>query len=49
MRAEAIAKAVLISGSQAGLAWLDSDEELAGLLVLDNGQRLYSRNLDRYL
>ncbi|MGZ6316098.1 MAG: FAD:protein FMN transferase [Anaerolineales bacterium] len=47
--AEALAKAVLISGSQDGMAWLDSDDRLAGLLVLENGQRLYSRNIGRYL
>ncbi|MGE5249165.1 MAG: FAD:protein FMN transferase, partial [Bacteroidota bacterium] len=49
MLAEAFAKAVVISGSEAGLAWLDSDERLAGLLILDNGQRLNSRNMDLYL
>jgi thiamine biosynthesis lipoprotein len=47
--AEGFAKAVLISGSEAGLAWLDGDDSLAGLLVLENGQRLYSRNLGAYL
>ncbi len=47
--AEAFAKALLISGSQTGLAWLDSDERLAGMLILDNGQRLYSRNIGVYL
>lgn len=49
MLAEALAKAVLISGSAAGMAWLDSDDRLAGLLVLENGQRLYSRKLEAYL
>jgi thiamine biosynthesis lipoprotein len=49
MHAEALAKAVLISGSEAGLARLDGDESLAGLLVLENGQRLYSRNAGQYL
>ncbi len=49
MLAEAFAKAILISGSEAGLAWLDSDERLAGLLILENAQRLYSRNLSTYL
>jgi thiamine biosynthesis lipoprotein len=49
MIAEAVAKAVLILGSEAGLEWLDADNELAGLLVLDDGQRLYSRNIDKYL
>lgn len=49
MEAEAMAKAVMISGSQAGLARLDGDVYLAGLLVLENGERLYSRNIERYL
>ncbi len=49
MQAETLAKAVMISGSEAGLAWLDSDDSLAGLLLLDNGQRLYSRNMSLYL
>lgn len=49
MLAEAFAKAVMISGSAAGLAWLDGDERLAGLLILENGERLYSRNLPTYL
>jgi thiamine biosynthesis lipoprotein len=48
MQAEAIAKAVMISGSQAGLSWLDSNETLAGLLILENGQRIDSRNLSKY-
>jgi thiamine biosynthesis lipoprotein len=49
MRAEAMAKAVMISGSQTGLEGLEGTEELAGLLVLENGQRLYSRNFEKYL
>lgn len=49
VEAEALAKAVLISGSTAGLDWLDSAGSLAGLLILENGQRLYSRHMDRYL
>jgi thiamine biosynthesis lipoprotein len=47
--AEALAKAVLISGGETGLAWLESDDALAGLLVLENGQKRYSRNLGEYL
>ncbi len=49
MQAEALAKAVLISGSQIGLSWLDNDETLAGLFVLENGERIDSRNLSRYI
>ncbi len=49
MAAEALAKAMLIAGSQAALKWLDGDENLAGLLVLEDGRQLRSRNLERYL
>jgi thiamine biosynthesis lipoprotein len=49
MLAEAFAKAILISGSEAGLAWLDGDERLAGLLILDNGERVYSHNMGAFL
>lgn len=49
MEAEAAAKAVLISGSQAGLEWLESNHTLAGLLILANGQKLSSRNFEKYL
>ncbi len=49
LRAEALAKATLISGSRVALDWLDGDDDLAGLLILDNGERLYSRNMPRYL
>lgn len=47
--AEAYAKAMLIVGSHAALDWLDSNHDLAGLLVLEDGRRFDSRNLDRYL
>jgi FAD:protein FMN transferase len=49
MEAEAAAKAVLILGSQAGLGWLEADSGLAGVLVLENGNIIYSRNMDKYL
>lgn len=48
-QAEALAKAILISGSRAGLDWLDGDDRWEGLLVLENGERLDSRNLGKYL
>lgn len=47
MQAEAIAKALLILGSDAALAWLNSNPSLAGLLVLESGLRLYSDNISR--
>jgi FAD:protein FMN transferase len=49
MEAEAAAKAVLILGSQAGLDWLEADSALSGVLVLENGQRIYSRSMEKYL
>ena len=49
MEAEAAAKAVLILGSRAGLDWLEADSGLAGVLVLENGNRIYSRNMETYL
>lgn len=49
IRAEWAAKTSLILGSQAGLEWLNADPELAGLLVLEDGQCLYSCNFDKYL
>jgi len=47
--AEMAAKVALISGSHAGMAWLDANPLFAGLLVLENGQRLYSQRFEKYL
>jgi thiamine biosynthesis lipoprotein len=49
IQAEWAAKTSLLLGSQSGLAWLHSNPELAGMLVLENGQCLYSRNFKKYL
>jgi thiamine biosynthesis lipoprotein len=49
LMAEAGAKAALILGSTEGLAWLDAQPELEGLLVLDDGQIIRSKHLGRYL
>jgi len=49
LEAEAAAKTALILGSLSGLEWIDSDPALAGVLVLENGTRLYSARMDRYL
>ncbi len=49
MEAEAAAKAVLIQGSQAGSAWLEADPALAGLLILEDGQMIYSQRMEKYL
>ena len=42
--AEAAAKTVFILGSVEGFAWLNARPSLAGLLVLEDGEPLYSRN-----
>jgi thiamine biosynthesis lipoprotein len=49
VEAEVAAKVVVISGSQAALEWLDARPTLAGMLVLEDGQRLYSRRIAQYL
>jgi FAD:protein FMN transferase len=49
LEAEIAAKAVLILGSQAGLAWLEVRPRLAGLLVLEGGQVVYSRRFMTYI
>jgi len=45
VRAEMAAKAALILGSRAGLAWLEARPEMAGLLVLENGRVLRTARL----
>lgn len=47
--AEAAAKSVLIRGSEEGLDWLESRPELAGLLILENGEILYSQRIVEFL
>jgi len=49
VEAEAAAKSALIRGSQAGMAWLEADPALAGLLILNDGQVLYSERIHPYL
>jgi len=49
MQAEAAAKAAFILGSHAGLEWIESHPELASLLILDNGELIYSTNMEEYL
>ena len=49
IEAEVAAKVSLISGSQAGLTWLEARPSLAGLLILEDGQRLYSPNFEKYI
>ncbi len=47
--AEVAAKVALILGSQNGLPWIEARSDLAGLLVLENGQVLRTRRLDGYI
>ena len=49
VEAEAAAKSALIRGSQAGMAWLEADPALAGLLILNDGQVLYTERIHPYL
>jgi thiamine biosynthesis lipoprotein len=49
MEAEMAAKVVVILGSQEGLAWLEDRPGIEGLLILVDGNRLYSRNFSHYL
>jgi len=49
MEAEATAKAAVILGREKGLEWIESDAALAGILILDNGEILYSQRMQEYL
>ena len=49
VEAEAAAKSVLIRGSAAGLVWLEAHPSLACLLILEDGQVLYSQRIREYL
>ena len=40
--AEVAAKTAFILGSQAGMAWIEDREDLAALLVLENGDIIHS-------
>jgi thiamine biosynthesis lipoprotein len=47
--AETAAKTAFILGGQAGIAWLEERPALAGLLVLEDGRRLFSSRMEAYL
>jgi thiamine biosynthesis lipoprotein len=49
MEAEAAAKAALILGGVEGLKWIEADSVLAGILVLENKNMLYSQKISEYL
>jgi len=48
LEAEIAAKVVLISGSRAGLAWIEAHPPLAGLLVQEDGQMVYTKGFENY-
>jgi thiamine biosynthesis lipoprotein len=47
--AEAYAKAVLLMGSEAGLAWLDTQWNSAGMVILKDGTALATSRFTQYL
>ena len=49
MRAGALAKALLVSGSEEGLSLLEAHGDAEAFLVLDDGRQLYSRDFEKYL
>ncbi|MBI5945334.1 MAG: FAD:protein FMN transferase [Chloroflexi bacterium] len=49
VEAETAAKSVLIRGSVQGLAWLETNPDLACLVILEDGQVLYSKRIREYL
>ena len=49
MQAEAVAKTLLILGSENAIFWLNAHPEFDALLVLDDGQAVTSSNFEHYL
>jgi FAD:protein FMN transferase len=49
MEAEMAAKTVLILGSGRGMEWLEARPALAGLLVLEDGEQLYSSKMELFV
>ena len=49
MEAEAAAKTAFILGSHTGLEWIEVRTQLAALFILDNGQMMYSCQMEKYL
>ncbi len=47
--AEIAAKVIAISGSEDGLAWLEEQPDYAAIIVREDGQAVYSAQLQRYL
>lgn len=49
LQAETAAKTAFILGSQAGIEWLQARPAMAGMLVLEDGGYIYTRNFEAYL
>jgi thiamine biosynthesis lipoprotein len=49
IEAELAAKTIFISGIDAGLTLLDENPSLAGMLILEDGECLYSEKMEKYL
>ena len=49
MQAEAAAKTAFILGQEKGLHWIEAQPEFAGLLVLETGDVIHSRRMQKYL
>jgi thiamine biosynthesis lipoprotein len=49
VEAEVAAKVALISGSGAGLDWIESDPALAAMFLLEDGQRFYSGRFSTFI
>jgi thiamine biosynthesis lipoprotein len=49
MQAEMAAKVALISSSEQGLAWIESNPQFAALLVLETGEILMSSRMEQFL
>jgi thiamine biosynthesis lipoprotein len=47
--AEIAAKVIAISGSQQGLAWLEEQPDYAAIIVREDGQAVYSAQMNQYL
>jgi thiamine biosynthesis lipoprotein len=49
VEAEIAAKAIAITGSEHGLAWLEEQPEYAAVIVREDGQAVYSAQMKQYL
>ncbi len=49
LQAETAAKTVFILGSRTGIEWLQAHPAMAGMLILEDGGYIYTRNFEGYL